>query len=50
MNVARSEIHVGLNALMDRFPDMRLAPDMPETVLTGGLEQRGISALHVILR
>jgi cytochrome P450 len=50
MNVARSEINVGINALLDRFPNMRLNPDMPETYLTGGLEQRGISGLNVLLR
>ena len=27
MNVARSEIHVGLNALMDAFPNLRVDPD-----------------------
>ena len=50
MNVARSEIHVGLNALLDHFPRMRLDPAAPPPYLTGGLEQRGISALHVLLR
>jgi cytochrome P450 len=50
MNVARNEIHVGLNALLDRFPNLRLDPDQPAPYLTGGLEQRGISGLHVLLR
>jgi cytochrome P450 len=49
MNVARSEIHVGLNALFDQFPNMRLDPDAPAPFLTGGLEQRGMSALPVLL-
>lgn len=50
MNVARSEINVGVNALLDAFPDMRLDPDAPAPFLTGGLEQRGMSALPVLLR
>lgn len=50
MNVARSEINAGLNALLTRFPNMRLDPDAPPPFLTGGLEQRGMSALHVLLK
>jgi cytochrome P450 len=50
MNVARSEIHVGLNALLDAFPNLRLDPDQPAPFLTGGLEQRGMSAVPVLLR
>lgn len=50
MNVARSEIHVGINALLDAFPNMRLDPDQPAPFLTGGLEQRGMSAVPVLLR
>jgi cytochrome P450 len=49
-DVARSEIHVGLNALMDAFPKLRLDPDAPAPFLTGGLEQRGMSAVPVLLR
>jgi cytochrome P450 len=49
-DVARSEIHVGLNALLDAFPNLRLDPDAPPPFLTGGLEQRGVSALPVLLR
>jgi cytochrome P450 len=49
MNVARSEINVGLNGLFDAFPRMRLDPDAPAPQLTGGLEQRGMSALPVLL-
>lgn len=49
-DVARSEITVGLNALLDEFPNVRLDPSAPVPFLTGGLEQRGISALHVLLR
>lgn len=49
-NVARSELNAGINALLDAFPNLRLDPDAPAPYLTGGLEQRGISALHVLLR
>jgi cytochrome P450 len=48
-NVAHAEINAGINALLDRFPNLRLDPDAPETFLTGGLEQRGVSSLHVLL-
>jgi cytochrome P450 len=50
MNVARSEINVGINALLDAFPNLRLDPDQPAPFLTGGLEQRGMSAVPVLLR
>lgn len=50
MNVARSEIAVGLNGLLDAFPNLRLDPDAPAPFLTGGLEQRGVSGLSVLLR
>jgi cytochrome P450 len=49
-DVARSEINVAINALFDHFPNMRLDPDKPAPFLTGGLEQRGISGLPVLLR
>jgi len=50
MNVARVEISRGTNALLDAFPDLRLDPDAPPPFMTGGLEQRGPSALPVLLR
>ena len=50
MSVARSEIAVGINALLDAFPNMRFDPTAPAPVLTGGLEQRGVSGLRVLLR
>lgn len=50
MNVARVEIGVGINALLDAFPNLRLDPNEPAPFLTGGLEQRGISGLPVLLR
>ena len=49
-DVAHSEISVGLNALLDAFPNLRLDPDAPAPYLTGGLEQRGMSAIPVLLR
>jgi cytochrome P450 len=49
-DVAHSEINVGLNALLDAFPNLRLDPDAPAPYLTGGLEQRGMSAIPVLLR
>ena len=48
-DVGRSEINVGLNALLDAFPNLRLDPDAPAPYLTGGLEQRGMSAIPVLL-
>jgi cytochrome P450 len=48
-NVAVSEMNAGLNALMDHFPNIRLDPDQPTPFITGGLEQRGVSALPVLL-
>jgi cytochrome P450 len=50
MNVARSEINVGINALLDHFPSMRLDPAAAAPFLTGGLEQRGMSAIPVLLK
>lgn len=50
INVAHAELTAAINALFDAFPDMRLDPAEPEPFLTGGLEQRGISALPVLLR
>jgi cytochrome P450 len=50
MNVARSEINAAINALLDAFPNLRLDPDAPAPHITGGLEQRGMSALPVLLR
>jgi cytochrome P450 len=49
-NVGASEIAAGLNALLDAFPNLRLDPDAPPPQLTGGLEQRGMSAIPVLLR
>jgi len=50
MNVARVEMTTGINALMDAFPALRLDPAEPPPRLTGGLEQRGVSGLPVLLQ
>jgi len=49
MEVAKQEMVAALNALMDRFPHMTLDPSAPAPVLHGGLEQRGYSAVPVLL-
>ncbi|MCK9564193.1 MAG: cytochrome P450, partial [Bacteroidales bacterium] len=49
LNVAHAEITAGVNALLDAFPNLRLDPARPAPFLTGGLEQRGVSPLHVRL-
>jgi cytochrome P450 len=48
--VARQEIVGVLNGLTERFPDMHLDPDAPPVFFTGSLENRGVSALPVVLR
>ncbi|MEO6091872.1 MAG: cytochrome P450 [Novosphingobium sp.] len=47
--VAQAEIAVAMNRLFDHFPRLRLDPDQPAPFVTGGLEQRGVSALPVLL-
>lgn len=49
-HVARQMMIAAVDGLLDRFPAMRLDPAAPEPRLTGGLEQRGLSAIPVILR
>jgi cytochrome P450 len=48
--VAQAEMNVTINRLFDHFPNMRLDPDAERPFITGGLEQRGVSALPVLLR
>lgn len=48
--VARVEMEVGINALLDAFPKLRLDPEAPAPFITGGLEQQGPSGLAVLLR
>ena len=49
-HVARQMMIAAIDGLLDRFPQMRLDPDAPPQRLTGGLEQRGMSAIPVMLR
>ena len=48
-HVARQEIASALNALFDRFPNIRWDPSKPPARLTGNLAQRGPTALPVLL-
>jgi cytochrome P450 len=48
--VARQELVSAISGLMDRFPRMRLDPDVPAPYFTGMLENRGMSRVPVILR
>lgn len=48
--VAQAEMGVTINKLFDHFPNMRFDPDADRPHVTGGLEQRGVSALPVLLR
>ena len=50
MNVAKSEMTVAINALMDNFPNLRLDRDAPEPQLIGVLEGRGMTAVPVLLK
>jgi cytochrome P450 len=47
MHVARAEMIVGINALLDRLPDLRLDPDAdpPEII---GMYERGATELPVV--
>jgi cytochrome P450 len=47
MHVAKAELTVGLNALLDRLPDLRLDPDKPPPRFVGFYE-RGSTALPVL--
>jgi cytochrome P450 len=50
LEVSKQEMIVAIEGLLDRFPNMVLDPDQPEPQLLGGLEQRGMSAIPVILK
>lgn len=50
LNVAQAEMVAGISALIDAFPDLRIDPAAPQPFITGGLEQRGVSGLPVLLR
>jgi len=49
MDVARQEMIVAINGLMNRFPKMRIDPDKPKPVYRG-LDHRGMSAVTVRLK
>jgi cytochrome P450 len=48
-HVARQEIATALDALFDRFPEIRWDTSKPPARITGSLAQRGPTALHVLL-
>jgi cytochrome P450 len=50
MNVAKVEMNHAINALFDAFPDIRLDTDEPMPEIGGGFEQRGPTAVPVVLR
>jgi cytochrome P450 len=50
MNVAKVEMMHAIGALLEAFPQMRLDPDEPRPEIMGGLEQRGPTAVPVLLR
>ncbi|HEU5032020.1 MAG TPA: cytochrome P450 [Spirillospora sp.] len=47
MHLARAEMTVALNAILDRLPDLRWDPDAPRPVLMG-LQMRGPARLPVV--
>jgi cytochrome P450 len=47
-HVARQEITVALNAILDRLPNVRWDPSKPAPGIIGGLMGRGPGALHVV--
>ena len=48
-HVARQEIEIALDTLMDHFPNMRWDPSKPPAKIIGGLINRGPGAMHVLL-
>lgn len=50
MNVAKVEMMHAIGSLLKAFPDIRLDPDEPVPTISGGFEQRGPTAVPVILR
>lgn len=49
MNVAKVEMIHAIGALLKAFPNIRLDPDAPMPEIAGGLEQRGPTAVPVLL-
>ena len=50
MNVAKVEMMHAIGALLDSFPNIRLDPGEPLPEIGGGFEQRGPTAVPVLLR
>jgi cytochrome P450 len=48
MHLARLELRVGLNAILDRLPGLRLDPATAESAVIEGYAFRGPRALPVI--
>jgi len=48
MHLARLELRVGLNEILDRLPNLRLAPDAAESAVIEGYAFRGPRALPVL--
>jgi len=49
MYVSLTEMTVALNALFDLFPNLRVDPEFDAPKVTGAVEFRGVSHLHVRL-
>jgi cytochrome P450 len=47
MHVARAEMNVGITALLDRLPDLRLDPDAEPPGYIG-MYERGATAIPVV--
>ena len=50
MNVAKVEMMHAIGSLLEAFPNIRLDPDEPVPEIGGGFEQRGPTAVPVLLR
>lgn len=50
MEVSKQEMIVAIEGLMDRFPNIKLDAGAEQPQLLGGLEQRGMSVIPVILK
>ena len=50
MNVAKVEMMHAIGALLEAFPNIRLDPNEPVPEIGGGFEQRGPTAVPVLLR
>ena len=45
--IAKAEIEVALNAMLDLMPDLRIDPAYPRPVIRG-IQLRGPDAVHII--